>query len=1537
MAKNKLQKNENGDTVLHMLARQNLITKQENAQHYKEILQLTANIENEDNEKDSQIVTFFDLFKEQDKFFPKVIEIPLNKEILQLASKFASEENINEKNNQGETFLDLLKGQGEFFPEVIEIASKYNAKDSNSGNILHLLAATKSPNRESIKIAIKNSSTETINAINNDGKTALEISLHQDYTQPGNYNLFREELIFTRKEDIKIPNFQIPRVYTSEVNLYKNIDSICRAKMEKEKASDFFKLLINNGLVTSYNFDEFCAFTLDSKSSPVNLENMCIFFELFLNSNEKLDKNKIGCNILSHIKDPEYVMKIIEITEIKKIDENNGKHLEISTNKDNTITITSCSGYYGSVGPLSKCFKLLNLEVADNFLYHERDLGQILLFKLLKNRFQDLAEEKVDLSNLKEKILKNYQLNEKDKKVITDLQQLVEQFISLDKEELFKLQEKEINNYIEGNHVTFHKLLAFGFTTLTKDGGLKEFAKSLDSSIKQEVPELTNLALYQHALKTTIINSPLPGAMLLFSAYHNNNKEMFEFLLKHGANVNTTNKYDNNILHDIAQSSQIDSFGFLEIGLKYATKEDINKKNNDGNTLLGLAFKAKNLESFQLLLKHGADTSIINSNGENILHLTVKHPEFLKIAVEYSSKETINTKDNNLCHQEEYRGNTPLKLAFKAKNEESFKCLLKNSADVNCSTGDANILLEASYESFSWLVENGVDVNFTNEKGQNILHLKAMYGNRNKEALKYATKETINGKDQDGNTALMCIFKQAKTVKKINDLLKCGADISITNNNGENIFHLIAHYSKYYSNLLETWEYFDLIVKGDINQNTKQAVNQVDKTGNTPLMIAINKKDKELFKKLIENGADIINQNGHHVFDLITNISWFNIVKDNCFKESKMVETELMFTLDKGNEHEFEKLIENGADVSATNSFGQNIFHLIATDGNKAFFEIAANSKKANIATLNKQDVCGNTPLMIASKSGHKKLLGSMLTKKSLFDLGVTNKQGQNILHLEVSDVHSKYLKEVITKETINKQDNNGDTPLMFVSNSQDFEILLKNGADVTITNKQGQNIFHLIALKDAEHFSHNLNYYQIIFKSAEKSLSPEIIKKIINAKDNNGETIFTIALKNNNMALVKILIDFGECQNSCPDPFLYVYSMELLENDQEMAAKYFSKLFKEWLKSNSSKAFLMLKYYHDALPNKDQLLEDALSVITESPFVCNHDLIKNTLNIFDLGSIIAPLEKESFNSSRSTKLKIYDCIKILNFKPTNHQIDQKLLLTVLESCVSKLSEKSLKGLKTCIYEIYDQGQKLLADISKILDCSIINKYSKHDMVSQLINDNKIVVSLLEKLGVIDPSDYNCKKFCSNLDLSLHNAKFALKIIEEIRENGEKLEKIEKNCSVLSVYKELITKILCKDWKFCKESLEKIEQIFAIDHDSLLKQDLIMLITILKPQDKDLDNNENRFEQEKLKSLCKLSKTMKTLIEELSNINIQELNNILAKDGKLITNVIELIKKAVEGTEYVMDIWTLPIMNVEFEFVYETKDISLLGIADNNF
>ena len=419
-------------------------------------------------------------------------------------------------------------------------------------------------------------------------------------------------------------------------------------------------------------------------------------------------------------------------------------------------------------------------------------------------------------------------------------------------------------------------------------------------------------------------------------------------------------QWDNNILHYIARSEN-DQLGFLNIALKYASKESINKQNKEGKTPLMHAFEAKNLRLFELLLEVGADTSVIDKDSQNIVHLTVEHPEFLSIALKLSSKEAINAKNKVSGHKEGHQGDTPLRLALEAKNAESFKLLLKFGANVNCSnrfTKDEHILTEVFGESITWVVDNGVDANFINEKGQNILHLKSHVGNRNKEYFKYLTKETINGKDQDGNTALMCVFEHTKDLDKINDLLEHGADISITNNNGENIFHLITNYTEYYGNQKTSSQYLELIVKGNINQNTKDAINAVDKNGNTPLIIAMNKKDKELFKKLIENGADITNQNGKHVYNFINDMSSFSIIKES-IEENETVKTELVIALEKNNQLDFQKLVEEGADVSAINSYGQNIFHLIAANyyGHR-FFKLAAKTSSKNLKTaLNKQDI----------------------------------------------------------------------------------------------------------------------------------------------------------------------------------------------------------------------------------------------------------------------------------------------------------------------------------------------------------------------------------------------------------------------------------------------------------------------------------------------------------------------------------------------------------------------------------------------------
>ena len=80
--------------------------------------------------------------------------------------------------------------------------------------------------------------------------------------------------------------------------------------------------------------------------------------------------------------------------------------------------------------------------------------------------------------------------------------------------------------------------------------------------------------------------------------------------------------------------------------MKYYTIPYINQKNSKGyNALLYSAFRG-NLEIFNKLMENGADISITNSSGLNVLHLAAQgnYPNIIIFAIE-KYKFDINSKD----------------------------------------------------------------------------------------------------------------------------------------------------------------------------------------------------------------------------------------------------------------------------------------------------------------------------------------------------------------------------------------------------------------------------------------------------------------------------------------------------------------------------------------------------------------------------------------------------------------------------------------------------------------------------------------------------------------------------------------------------------------------------------------------------------------------------------------------------------------------------------------------------------------------------
>jgi ankyrin repeat protein len=124
------------------------------------------------------------------------------------------------------------------------------------------------------------------------------------------------------------------------------------------------------------------------------------------------------------------------------------------------------------------------------------------------------------------------------------------------------------------------------------------------------------------------------------SAAESGNLEHLQFYLSQGADIRTTNPYQEmNALHAAASGNREEIVSYLMQTYPSKTADLINGTDIDGNTpLLKLASKTKISEKiFKLLSSAGAKFDHANKQGLNSLHLLAKNPEnvsFLKFALD---------------------------------------------------------------------------------------------------------------------------------------------------------------------------------------------------------------------------------------------------------------------------------------------------------------------------------------------------------------------------------------------------------------------------------------------------------------------------------------------------------------------------------------------------------------------------------------------------------------------------------------------------------------------------------------------------------------------------------------------------------------------------------------------------------------------------------------------------------------------------------------------------------------------------------------
>ncbi len=264
---------------------------------------------------------------------------------------------------------------------------------------------------------------------------------------------------------------------------------------------------------------------------------------------------------------------------------------------------------------------------------------------------------------------------------------------------------------------------------------------------------------------------------------------------------------------------------------------------------------------FELLLNLGAD---INGTGGEDRKTVLFHADenTLKYLVEKGID--VNKQD---CY-----GRTALMYYAMGGNIEAVKYLVEHGADVNiCCGGESftkselsgnalNIiakditerdLFDTKFgETLKCLVDAGIDLNQQDNYGDTVLHFACLHGRT--KLVKYLIDKgaDVNKQNNDGENALARVGGRTDP-QIIKDLLEAGSNVNMQSKRNPSLVN-IADYTypdKAFSD--KALESMKMLVEAGADINIQ------DQYGQTPLMRAVRRENKDFVKYLCDAGADL--------------------------------------------------------------------------------------------------------------------------------------------------------------------------------------------------------------------------------------------------------------------------------------------------------------------------------------------------------------------------------------------------------------------------------------------------------------------------------------------------------------------------------------------------------------------------------------------------------------------------------------------------------------------------------------------------------
>ncbi|MHB9147539.1 MAG: ankyrin repeat domain-containing protein [Candidatus Amoebophilus sp.] len=300
------------------------------------------------------------------------------------------------------------------------------------------------------------------------------------------------------------------------------------------------------------------------------------------------------------------------------------------------------------------------------------------------------------------------------------------------------------------------------------------------------------------------------GDEALLHAVYKGYKDIVKALLDAGVDANTQGGDGRTaLMESVSNSWKLE--GEKIVALLLNNGANINVQDQEGNTALMYATFGKNQAIVEALLNRGARIDLKNTLGETALWgaFDRENTSMLKLLFKRLDKHIQINQLGKFIHH-------ALPWAIRRGAKEIVEELLNRGAELNSSDEWNTNLIEAIInkqpEIIKLLLEKGAKVDDQNNKGETALMCAVQEGDIDTVSTLLEQGTDVNKKDLQGFTALMYIVKRMHGIeilanKLTNEdilekLLEAGADINISNGDGETALYL-ANDKPEIKNLLE--------------------------------------------------------------------------------------------------------------------------------------------------------------------------------------------------------------------------------------------------------------------------------------------------------------------------------------------------------------------------------------------------------------------------------------------------------------------------------------------------------------------------------------------------------------------------------------------------------------------------------------------------------------------------------------------------------------------------------------------------------------